>query len=238
MATGHRPFDGASDAAMYDALLHAAPLAPTSVRHELPVDLDLVIGRALEKERELRYQSAADLAADLKRLQRPSSSALAAVPPRGPRRARAWRTTAIAALLLASILAVALVVRRPLVDAPTTRFIVGPPPNAVFTLTGLVPPAMTVSVSPDGRHVLYLANRSGDRGRLWLRSIDSLTPARRHRRRHLSVLVARQPERRLFRRRDPETKGARGWHASHAGGKHERTWRHVEPRRRDPLRHG
>ena len=175
MATGQRPFGGASDAAMYNALLHAAPPAPTSVRNELPVDLDLVIGRALEKERELRYQSAADLAADLKRLQRPSSSApLAGVQPREPRRARAWRTAAIAALLLASVLAVALVVRRPLVDSPTTRFIVGPPPNAMFTLTGLAPPAMTVSVSPDGRQVLYLANQPGARGRLWMRSIDAV----------------------------------------------------------------
>jgi eukaryotic-like serine/threonine-protein kinase len=178
MATSHRPFDGASDAAMYEALRHTAPPAPTSVRPELPVELDLVIDRALEKEPELRYQSAADLAADLKRLQRPSSSAsLAAVSPRRPRRTPtpAWRTVAIAALLLVSILAVvALVVRRPLVDAPTTRFTVGPPPNAMFTLAGLVPPAMTVSVSPDGRHVLYLANRPGARGRLWLRSIDSV----------------------------------------------------------------
>jgi hypothetical protein len=175
MATGHRPFDGASDAAMYESLLHAAPPAPTSVRHELPVDLDLVVGRALEKERELRYQSAADLAADLTRLQRPSSSAaLAAVPRRGPRRARAWRTAAIAALLLASILAVALVVRRPLVDSPTTRFIVGPPPNEMFTLFGRVQQSMMVSVSPDGRHLLYFANRPGARARLWVRSIDVL----------------------------------------------------------------
>jgi eukaryotic-like serine/threonine-protein kinase len=171
MATGQRPFGGASDAALYEALLHAAPPAPTSVRPELPVDVDLVIGRALEKERELRYQSAADLAADLKRLQRPSSSA---VPRPGPRRTRAWRAGAIVALLLASMLAVALVVRRPPVDAPTTRFIVGPPPHAMFTLTGLVPTSTTVSVSPDGRHVLYLANRPGARGRLWMRSIDSV----------------------------------------------------------------
>src|SRR5262245_32287927 len=75
MATGQRPFGGASDGAMFDALLHSSPAAPTSLRGELPANLDLVIGRALEKDRDLRYQSAADLGADLKRLQRTSSPA-------------------------------------------------------------------------------------------------------------------------------------------------------------------
>ena len=175
MATGRRPFAG-SDAAMYDALLHTAPPAPTSVRTELPVDLDLVVGRALEKERELRYQSAADLAADLKRLQRPSSSAsLTAARPRTPRRAQAWRAAAIAALLLASMLAAALlIVRRASADAPTTRFVVGPPPNEIFTLFGRVQRSMMMAVSPDGRNLLYVAGRPGGRARLWVRAIDAL----------------------------------------------------------------
>jgi Tol biopolymer transport system component len=52
--------------------------------------------------------------------------------------------------------------------------VLGPPPNTVFTPVGLVPAAVTVSVSPDGRQLLYRANRPGDRGRLWLRSLDSV----------------------------------------------------------------
>jgi hypothetical protein len=52
--------------------------------------------------------------------------------------------------------------------------VVGPPPNTVFTPVGLVPAAVTVSVSPDGRQLLYAANRPGDRRRLWLRSLDAV----------------------------------------------------------------
>ena len=176
MATGQRPFIGASDAAMYDALLHTSPAAPTTLRDGLPVEFDLVIGRALEKDRELRYQSAADLGADLKRLQRPPAfgSAAALRPVKRPR-TRAWQTAAIAALLLiASALAIALVTRRSPSGAQTTRFVLGPPPNTVFTPVGLVPAAVTVSVSPDGRQLLYAANRPGEQRRLWLRSIDSV----------------------------------------------------------------
>jgi eukaryotic-like serine/threonine-protein kinase len=177
MATGQRPFSGASDAGMYNALLHTAPPAPTSVRGDLPVDLNLVIGRALEKDRELRYQSAADLGADLKRLQRlPALGSVFALGPVRLPRTRAWQAAAMAALLLllASALAITLVTRRPPSGTQTTRFVLGPPPNTVFTPIGLVPASVTVSVSPDGRQVLYAANRPGDRRRLWLRSIDSV----------------------------------------------------------------
>ncbi len=175
MATGQRPFIGASDAALYDALLHMSPAAPTTLRDGLPVEFDLVIGRALEKDRELRYQSAADLSADLKRLQRPAAlGSAAALRPVKPR-TRRWQSAAIVALtLIASALAIALVTRRSPSEAQTTRFMLGPPPNTVFTPVGLVPAAVTVSVSPDGRQVLYAANRPGEQRRLWLRSIDSV----------------------------------------------------------------
>jgi serine/threonine protein kinase len=151
MATAQRPFAGASDAAMYEALLHAAPPAPSTIRAGLPMELDLVIGRALEKDRDLRYQSAADLSADLKRVVRPTSSAglAAAQPVRRPPAARAWQAATLLAVLLASVLAVLFVVRRPAADAATARFIVGPPPAANFTLNGLGPAAMTLSVSPE-----------------------------------------------------------------------------------------
>jgi eukaryotic-like serine/threonine-protein kinase len=180
MATGQRPFTGPSDAAMYEALLHAGPPALTSLRDGLPAGLDLIVGRALEKERELRYQSAADLAADLKRLQRSSSTApLAArtpTPDARIRRAglRSWQTAAIAVFLLAVVFVAALLLRRPSEDAATTRFVVGPPPNAVFTPMGRGPTGIAVSVSPDGRHMLFIADESGGRGRIWMRSIDAV----------------------------------------------------------------
>jgi serine/threonine protein kinase len=179
MATGQRPFTGSSDAALYDALLHASPPAPSTLRADLPVELDLVIGRALEKERDLRYQSAADLASDLRRLQRSSATApLAVAPPRTAGRINRWRTVAVVTVLVAAALATALALslstRRAPADAATTRFLVGPPPNVRFATTGLVAASMTFAVSPDGRSVAYAAGPIGQPPRLWLRSLDSV----------------------------------------------------------------
>jgi serine/threonine protein kinase len=89
MTTGHRPFSGASDAALYDALLRTSPAAPTTLRDGLPVEFDLIISRALEKDREVRYQSVADPGADLKRLQRLPALGSAAAPSPGTAAAHA-----------------------------------------------------------------------------------------------------------------------------------------------------
>ena len=173
MATGVRPFTGPSDVAMYDALLHASAAAPSALRRDLPPAVDAVIGRALEKDRELRYQSAADLGADLKRLQRPLSAAPLVLPAMPAlRAARWWMPAAIAAGVIAIALAA---VRRPApVPMLPTRFTIAPPPRTEFTLTGTVVPSVTVTVSPDGRRVVFLANEPNAPGRLWVRSLDAI----------------------------------------------------------------
>jgi serine/threonine protein kinase len=70
MATGSLPFKGDTGTALSDAILHKSPTAPARVNPELPIDLERIILRALEKDRELRYQTASDLRAELKRLKR------------------------------------------------------------------------------------------------------------------------------------------------------------------------
>ena len=70
MATGAPPFHGETSGVIFDAILNRTPVAPVRLNSDVPPDLERAISRALEKDRELRYQHASDLRADLKRIRR------------------------------------------------------------------------------------------------------------------------------------------------------------------------
>jgi serine/threonine protein kinase/Tfp pilus assembly protein PilF len=80
MATGKRPFDGSTSGVVFDAILNKAPADPIRLNLLLPLELGRVIGKALEKDRNFRYQSASDFRADLQRLKRDSDSGRTAAP--------------------------------------------------------------------------------------------------------------------------------------------------------------
>ena len=74
MATGERAFAGNTTAVIFHAILAEAPIPPLKLNPELPPELERIVNRLLEKDRDLRYQSAADLRSELKRLKRDTDS--------------------------------------------------------------------------------------------------------------------------------------------------------------------
>jgi TolB-like protein len=93
MATGRQPFPGQTSAVIFDAILNLTPTAPERLNPGLPEELSKIVSKALEKDRELRYQNASDIRTDLKRLKRDSESGRASAA-RGPGEGTAAPTTA------------------------------------------------------------------------------------------------------------------------------------------------
>ena len=126
MATARPAFPGNTSAMVFDAILHKAPTSAVRLNPELPSELEPIVNKALEKDRKLRYQSASEIGIDLKRLKREVESGRSISVSRATTtltgaspRPRSWlRITAISALALAGLLALAFVFRPTL---PTPR---------------------------------------------------------------------------------------------------------------------
>ncbi len=128
MATGKQPFRGESDATTYEAILNREPVPPAELNRQVPAKLEEIIHKALEKDRNLRYQHAGDICTDLQRLKRDSESGRLAAAGSGQARRAAhgkakFRRTLVSVLLLTSVIAAGLYYRshqsKPLTEKDT-----------------------------------------------------------------------------------------------------------------------
>jgi serine/threonine protein kinase/WD40 repeat protein len=179
MATGKMAFPGKTTAMVHKAILDTTPPPPSQIVPSLPADLDHIVAKALEKDRDLRYQSAAEVRADLKRIQRNTDShrlvaAVSAAPP--PRRRLRWRTTAALVLTLLLLAAVsAVVVYRRQATPRSPHFDLQNMKITRLTDTGKVTQS---AISPDGRYVAYAVRDAATESEpskrsLWVQQVAS-----------------------------------------------------------------
>jgi Tol biopolymer transport system component len=156
MATGHPAFSGTNSAVIFDAILHKVPTPPVRLNPDLPPKLEEIINKALEKNRELRYQHASDMRADLQRLKRDTDSGRVGAglvpapegPPRGAPLRKRWAAIALAGAVVIAGAIVAFWLTHPPAPAPELkeRRLTGNPSDN---------PVNQGVISPDGKYLAY-----------------------------------------------------------------------------------
>jgi serine/threonine protein kinase/Tol biopolymer transport system component len=168
MATGRTAFSGNTTAVVFEAILNRAPTSPLRLNPRLPAEVERIVNKALEKDPDLRYQTAAEIRGDLKRLRRDTDSArrgaVVTEPEVRPSHRRWIRNVgllAAAALLVSGAIVVyRFMGRKPI---PTSQNM----QNTRLTTNGKV---TNVAISSDGKYLAYTAGDAGAQG-LWVRQV-------------------------------------------------------------------
>jgi eukaryotic-like serine/threonine-protein kinase len=161
MATGQRAFQGDTEPVLRDAILGHTPASPSQLNSKLRAKLEKIINKALEKNRDARYQSAAEIRSDLQSLKEA-----------GEHRSR-WREVPAGAVVVLLLVAVILIVAGAVVGLRSWRSR-GRPSLESLQITKVTDSgkAEAVAISPDGRYIAYLF-RDGEDGSLRLRQIGA-----------------------------------------------------------------
>ena len=157
MATGRQAFSGNTAAAIFGAILHEAPPPPLSLRPDLPPKLEEIIHKALEKDREVRYQHASEMRADLKRLRRDTEGRLSAgrVKAAGEEPGVATaRSRRVPLLLGIGVVAIVLLLAGLFVYRTQQTRVAAP--SEWVQLTNFTDSATSPAFSPDGRMLAFI----------------------------------------------------------------------------------
>ena len=155
LTTGKRPFEGVTDGSIFTAIVTQAPRRPSEIAPPLDKNLEALILRALEKDPELRFQTANDMRAALRLLQRGSQTATATIVPQGRsvRPGAGWPWLALAAVGGMAIVGVLWFALR---TAPL------PLPNRFERMTFGQGEEIYPNLSPDGKQFIYASDASGN----------------------------------------------------------------------------
>ncbi len=176
IATGQKAFSGRSQASLISSIMTTEPAPISTVAPMTPATFDRVVRTCLAKDPDDRWQTAHDIAVQLRWIQEGGSATGIALPtPRLRRRAIQLLPWLLAALSIAGLIALAARDwRRSFAGPQVTRFTILAPEKTMFTPPGELS-STQIALSPDGRTLAFVANPAGARPLLWIRPLESLT---------------------------------------------------------------